>query len=97
MEIIRKGGDSLKVIINDIRTEKEEIQYGDGQTESVVTHMHINYTVILSDHLQLDGTIVAPYDSVKHMSIADHETQIKQDIIYYVERYIKSFQINENY
>jgi uncharacterized lipoprotein YehR (DUF1307 family) len=85
----------MKVVINDIQTEKEEIQYGDGQTQSVVTRALINYTVILSDHLQLNGTVVVPYDSVKHMSIADHETQIKNDILYYVERYAKSFQINQ--
>jgi hypothetical protein len=74
----------MKVVINDIQTEKEEIQYGYGQTQSVVTRALINYTVILSDHLQLNGTVVAPYDSVKQTSIADLEEQIKQDIIYHV-------------
>ena len=74
----------MKVVINDIQTEKEEIHYGDGQTQSVVTRALINYTVILSDHLQLNGTVVAPYDSVKQTSIADLEEQIKQDIIYHV-------------
>lgn len=74
----------MKVVINDIQTEKEEIQYGDGQTQSVVTRALINYTVILSDHLQLNGTFVAPYDSVNQTSIADLEEQIKQDIIYHV-------------
>lgn len=76
----------MEVIIEEIRTEVEEVFYFDEAIpKEVETTLIIDYKVKFEYHHEMKGSYSIPYKASKDRSIADLEKMIKENIIGIVE------------